>query len=293
MTPHRSSGTLEAASGRVEQHAEGPDGGTTEAHSALVGQDLGVGYPTSDEPVVDLERIDVPAGEITAVVGPNGSGKSTLLKSFAGQLDPEHGQALLDGRAIAEIDQPTLARELGFLSQESSATSAITVEKLVAHGRYPHRGFFDRLSESDWAAIERALDLAGVADLRERDVSQLSGGQRQLVWIAMVLAQETDTLLLDEPTTFLDLHHQLRVLETVRELNENDGVTVAIVLHDVAQAARFADYLIAMDDGALYDWGPPVDVLTEELLAEVFAVDATVQHDPALDIVPERALNGN
>jgi iron complex transport system ATP-binding protein len=292
MTGERASGGLDVA----DQNEDGGNGrteraATADGHSALVGENLGIGYPTTDEPVVDVDRIDVPAGEITAVVGPNGSGKSTLLKGFAGQLAPEKGRALLDGRTIAEIDQRTLARELGFLSQESSATSGITVEKLVAHGRYPHRGFFDGLDESDRSAIDRAIDLAGVAHLRERGVSQLSGGQRQLVWIAMVLAQETDTLLLDEPTTFLDLHHQLRVLETVRELNENDGVTVAVVLHDVAQAARFADYVIAMSDGDVYDWGPPTDVVTEELLADVFDVDATVRYDPTLEVVPKRALD--
>jgi iron complex transport system ATP-binding protein len=262
-----------------------------EQRSALVGEELAIGYPTTDEPVVECDRLDVPAGEVTALVGPNGSGKSTLLKALARQLAPEAGRVLLDGRSIQERSQKELARELGHLSQEHDSPGSLTVEDLVAHGRYPHRGMFETLDDADREAIENAIELAGVGHLREAEIGQLSGGQKQLAWIAMVLAQETDVLLLDEPTTFLDLHHQLRVLETLRELNAEQGVTVAVVLHDIAQAARFADYLVALRDGSPYDWGPPREVVTEELLADVFDVEATVRYTPDPEVVPRYALD--
>ncbi|PSP95056.1 ABC transporter ATP-binding protein [Halobacteriales archaeon QS_4_62_28] len=258
--------------------------------SALVAEDLDVRYPTSDEAVVECARLDVPEGEVTALVGPNGSGKSTLLKALSNHLTPESGTVRLHGEAIQSFDQTELAREMGVLSQENESPDSITVEDLASHGRYPHRGFFDRVSSEDREAVERALEQAGVTHLRDTELGQLSGGQKQLAWIAMVLAQETDVLLLDEPTTFLDLHHQFRVLETVRQLNEGKDVTVAVVLHDIAQAARFADNLVAMNDGQLYDWGPPRKVVTEQLLADVFGVEATVEYEPELQILPRRAL---
>jgi iron complex transport system ATP-binding protein len=264
--------------------------GDFEVESALLGEDLEVGYPTTEEPVVECTRIDVPEGEITALVGPNGSGKSTLLKALSDHLEPEQGVVALNGRNIEEFGGKELARELGHLSQENDSPESLTVEELVYHGRYPHRGFFDSVTEADHEAVERAIDLAGVEELRDREVGALSGGQKQLVWIAMVLAQETDVLLLDEPTTFLDLHHQVRVLETIRRLNEEQDVTVAVVLHDLSQAVRFADYIVAMDDGGIYDWGPPEDVVTEQLLVDVFGVDAAVTRSPELQILPKRAL---
>ncbi|WP_424004516.1 ABC transporter ATP-binding protein [Haloarcula salina] len=262
----------------------------TATESALVGTDLEIGYPTLEEPVVTVDRIDVPEGEVTALVGPNGSGKSTLVKALARQLRPDAGEIRLNDRNIQSFGQKELARELGHLSQENTAPDSVTVEDLVYHGRYPYRGFFESVDDADERAVERAIDLAGIDHLREKGVGNLSGGQKQLVFIAMVLAQETDVLLLDEPTTFLDLHHQLRVMETVRRLNEERDVTIAIVLHDIAQAARFADNLIALDDGTVYDWGPPTDVVTEELLEDVFDVDAAVRYTPDPEIVPKRSL---
>jgi iron complex transport system ATP-binding protein len=270
------------------------DGGEVEresnAASVLHAEDLALGYPSTDDPVVECDRIDVPEGEITALVGPNGSGKSTLLKALSNHLEPEAGSVVLDGRTIQEYGDKELARELGLLSQENDSPGTITVEDLAYHGRYPHRGFFDSVTDEDREAVERAIDLAGVEDIRDEEVGNLSGGQKQLAWIAMVLAQDTDVLLLDEPTTFLDLHHQLRVMEVVRTLNEEEGVTVAVVLHDIAQAARFADYLVALDDGEPYDWGPPHEVVTEQLLADVFEVDAAVTYTPDPEIVPKRSL---
>jgi iron complex transport system ATP-binding protein len=266
------------------------DGEGTAVESALVGESLELSYPTSDEPVVSCARLDVPEGAVTALVGPNGSGKSTLLKALSDHFEPDAGTVRLRGRAIQSLGGKELARELGHLSQENDALGSITVEELAYHGRYPHRGFFESVGAEDREAVERALELAGVTELRDAELGQLSGGQKQLAWIAMVLAQDTDVLLLDEPTTFLDLYHQLRVLETVRQLNEQRDVTVAIVLHDVSQAARFADSLVAIDDGELYDWGPPEEVVTEQLLADVFGVEASVEYDPELRIRPIRAL---
>ncbi|MFC3957072.1 ABC transporter ATP-binding protein [Halovivax cerinus] len=266
------------------------DGDGVGVRSALIGEDLALRYPTSDEPVVECARLDVPEGAVTALVGPNGSGKSTLLKALSNHLDPARGVVTIHGEELESFGRKELARELGVLSQENDSLGSITVEDLVFHGRYPYRGFVEGVTEADHRAVDRAFDLTGIEALRDVELGQLSGGQKQLAWIAMVLAQETDVLLLDEPTTFLDVHHQFRVLETIRQLNEEQGVTVAIILHDISQAARFADYLIAMCDGELYDWGPPDEVVTEELLADVFGVEATVRTEPDLQVLPRRAL---
>ncbi|WP_339105111.1 ABC transporter ATP-binding protein [Haloterrigena salinisoli] len=266
------------------------DGDGVAVESALIGEDLALSYPSTEETIVECARLDVPENAVTALVGPNGSGKSTLLKALSNHLVPDRGTVTIHGQDLDAFDRKELARELGVLSQENDSLSSITVEDLIYHGRYPHRGFFDSVSEEDHAAVERALELTGIEHIRDAELGQLSGGQKQLAWIAMVLAQDTDVLLLDEPTTFLDVHHQFRVLETIRQLNEEKGVTVAVILHDIAQAARFADYLVAMHDGELYDWGPPEEVVTEQLLADVFGVEATVQHEPELQVLPRRAL---
>lgn len=258
--------------------------------SVLLGENLELRYRSNTEPVVDCARLDIPEGAVTALVGPNGSGKSTILKALSKQLQPTAGEIRLHGRNVRSYDHTAFARELGFLTQEHESPSEISVAELVAKGRYPYRDFFGGLTDTDHEAIELALSLTGIEHLRETELAELSGGQTQLAWIAMVLAQETDVLLLDEPTTFLDLHNQFRVLETIRTLNQQEGLTVAVVLHDITQAARFADYVIALDDGQLYDWGVPEAVVTEQLLSEVFNVEATVRHDPELQVLPRRAL---
>ena len=259
--------------------------------SVLYAENLQVSYHDVGEPVVECGRLDLPKGEITALVGPNGSGKSTLLKTLSNHLSPDVGTVTLDGRAIEEYGQKDLARKLGLLSQENTSPGSLTVEDLIHYGRYPHRGFFESVTESDREAVERAIDVAGIEEIRDREVGELSGGQKQLAWIAMVLAQETDVLLLDEPTTFLDLHHQLRVMEVVRGLNDRDGITVGVVLHDIAQAARFADYLVVLHDGEVYDWGLPQEIVSEQLLADVFKVDAKVSDGPYPRIIPRRSLD--
>ncbi|WP_049928989.1 ABC transporter ATP-binding protein [Halopiger goleimassiliensis] len=275
---------------RIDAETRATDADGVAVESALVGDSLEVGYPTTDEPVVECERIDLPKSEITALVGPNGSGKSTLLKSLSKHLEPDAGTVMLDGRSVDSFDRKEFARNVGVLMQETDSLGSISVEDLVYHGRYPYRGMFEGVSATDREAVERAIELAGIEHLRDAELGQLSGGQKQLAWIAMVLAQDTDVLLLDEPTTFLDVHHQFRVLETIRELNEREGITVAVVLHDISQAVRFADYLVAMRDGELYDWGPPEEVVTEELLADVFGIEATVIQDPELQVLPKRSL---
>lgn len=248
------------------------------ASPAIFVEDVALSY--GGDPVVETETLVIPEGEVTALVGPNGSGKSTLLKAMSAELTPDRGAVAFDGRAVDQYGTTELARRLGLLSQENTAPKSTTVRELATHGRYPHRGFFEGLSEDDVRAVDRALTRVGVEHLADRRVGDLSGGQKQLAWLAMVLAQETDALLLDEPTTYLDLHHQLRVLQAVRALNEERGVTVAVVLHDIGQAARFADNLVALRDGEPYDWGPPDEVVTEGLIEEVFGVRADVGYGP-------------
>jgi len=271
----RSNGTEDA----VSDDPSSGDAPTAEL-SHLSGEDLVLQYSSMDEPVVDGETLVAEPGAVTALIGPNGSGKSTLLKGLAKQLTPEDGSVLVDGRDVYEMGTKELARKLGLLSQESTSPDSITVEDLVYHGRYPHRGFFESVTEEDQRAVNRAIELAGCGHLRDREVGSLSGGQKQLAWIAMVLAQDTDVLLLDEPTTFLDLHHQLEVMEIVETLRDESDITVVVVLHDIQQAARLADKMVALRDGTVQAEGTPEEVITEELLADVFRIDAEVDVTP-------------
>ena len=254
--------------------------------------DLVLEYPDGERPVIDGESVTVAPGRVTALVGPNGSGKSTLLRGLADQLAPTAGEVLLDGRVIHRLDDRELARELGLLEQEPTAPDGLTVERLAYHGRYPHRGRFDPVGDDDVRAVERALSLAGVTHLRDRPLGDLSGGQRRLAWLAMALAQDPDALLLDEPTTFLDLRHQLAVMEAIERRRDEAGTTVVIVLHDVEQAARYADEMMILADGAVHARGDPEAVLTPATLAEVFGVEARVEsgaHGPR--VVPLRPLD--
>jgi iron complex transport system ATP-binding protein len=279
MAGKQTTDTRANGSGSVDANGRDSDG-SRETDGRLTGEDLVLSYPSGDEPVVDGESIAAKAGAVTALVGPNGSGKSTLLKGLADQLTPDAGSVLVDGRAIESFEKKELARTLGLLSQESTSPNSITVEDLVYHGRYPHRGFFESTTEADERAVDRAIELAGCGHLRDREVGSLSGGQKQLAWIAMVLAQDTDVLLLDEPTTFLDLHHQLEVMEIVETLRDESDITVVVVLHDIQQAARLADEMVALKDGAIRAQGTPEEVVTEELLAKVFEIDAEVDRTP-------------
>ncbi|WP_135829784.1 ABC transporter ATP-binding protein [Halorussus halobius] len=267
-------------------------GESTDPVSEFAAEELVVGYPGPDDPVIPGETLRVPPGEVTALIGPNGSGKSTLLKGLARQLTPESGSVLLDGTPVESFESKALARRLGLLSQENTSPDGISVEDLVERGRYPHHGFFESPGEQDHAAVDEAISLAGVEHLREREVGSLSGGQKQLVWIAMALAQDADVLLLDEPTTFLDPHHQLEVMDIVETLRHERETTVVVVLHDIAQAARYADHVVALKHGSVYARGPPESVVTEELLADVFDIEAAVSpSEHGLQVTPLEPLH--
>jgi iron-siderophore transport system ATP-binding protein len=239
---------------------------------------------------LDLQLTD---GSFTAIVGPNGCGKSTLLRALGRLLRPAGGRVLLDGRAIARTPTREVARVLGLLPQTPVAPEGLTVGDLVARGRHPHQSWLRQWSRDDEAAVAEALTWTDMADLADRPVDELSGGQRQRAWISMALAQGTDLLLLDEPTTYLDLSHQIDVLELVARLHAERGRTVVVVLHDLNLAARYAQRLVAMDDGALVASGLPDEVLTEQLLAEVFDLEARIVPDPVTGtpmVVPVRRL---
>jgi iron complex transport system ATP-binding protein len=247
-----------------------------------------------DEHVVvrDLD-LELTEGSFTAIVGPNGCGKSTLLRALGRLMRPTGGQVLLDGRAIARTPTREVARVLGLLPQAPVAPEGLTVADLVARGRHPHQSWLRQWSRDDEAVVAEALAWTDMADLAERGVDELSGGQRQRAWISMALAQGTDLLLLDEPTTYLDLSHQIDVLELVGRLHAERGRTVVVVLHDLNLAARYAERLVAMKDGALVASGTPGEVLTEQLLADVFDLEARILPDPVAGtpmVVPVRRL---
>ena len=233
-----------------------------------------------DDRVISRDlSLAIPDGVFTAVVGPNACGKSTLLRALARLLPPDTGQIVLDGKAISRLPSRDVARQLGLLPQSPTAPDGITVADLVARGRFPHQSFLRQWSPQDETAVKAALAQTGTTDLAERPVADLSGGQRQRVWIAMALAQETPILLLDEPTTFLDIVHQVEVLELLARLNAQ-GRTIVAVLHELNLAFRYAGHVIAMRDGAVVAQGAPVDIVSEALIEEVFGLSALVMDDP-------------
>jgi iron complex transport system ATP-binding protein len=253
----------------------------------------GVTLAYGDHVVVRDLDLQLTEGSFTAIVGPNGCGKSTLLRALGRLMRPAGGQVLLDGQAIARTPTREVARVLGLLPQAPVAPEGLTVADLVARGRHPHQSWLRQWSRDDEAVVGEALAWTDMADLADRPVDELSGGQRQRAWISMALAQGTDLLLLDEPTTYLDLSHQIDVLELVGRLHAERGRTVVVVLHDLNLAARYAQRLVAMKDGALVASGTPDEVLTEQLLADVFELEARVLPDPVAGtpmVVPVRRL---
>lgn len=214
------------------------------------------------------------------VVGPNACGKSTLLRALSRMLKPAEGRVLLDGAAIHSLPAKKVARTLGLLPQSSVAPDGITVADLVARGRYPHQGLLRQWSPDDERTVQESMAATRIEDLADRYVDELSGGQRQRVWIAMALAQQTPLLLLDEPTTFLDIQHQIEVLDLCAELHETGGRTLVAVLHDLNHAARYATHLVAMRDGAVVAEGPPAEVVTAPLVERVFGLRCQVIEDP-------------
>lgn len=248
------------------------------ADHSLSATALELGY--RDRTVIDGLNLDVPAGRITAIVGANACGKSTLLRSMSRLLTPRAGRVTLDGRQVHRTPAKELARTLGLLPQSPIAPEGITVADLVGRGRNPHQGMMSRWTRDDDEAVAAALEATRSLDLADRPVDELSGGQRQRVWIAMALAQQTDLLLLDEPTTFLDVAHQVEVLDLLVDLNRDRGTTIVMVLHDLNLAARYADHLVALADGHVHSAGTPEDVLTPEMVRAVFGLDCDVIPDP-------------
>ena len=244
----------------------------------LVAEAVSLGY--GDRTVVDQLSFVVPDGQVTAVVGANACGKSTLLRGLARLLRPTSGAVLLDGEQIHRTSTRKVARTLGLLPQAPVTPEGVSVVDLVSRGRHPHHGALRRWGAEDDAAVAEALVLTGTTELAERAVDELSGGQRQRVWVAMALAQGTDVLLLDEPTTYLDVAHQMDLLELLRDLNAARGTTIVMVLHELNLAARFADHLVAMCDGRVVASGAPGEVLTEETVREVFGLPCRVIPDP-------------
>ncbi|MGL3608470.1 ABC transporter ATP-binding protein [Rhizobium sp. G187] len=244
----------------------------------LEARQLSAGY--GETLIIDGLDLALPPGKITAIVGANACGKSTLLKAMSRLIAPRRGQVLLDGQSIHQVPTRDLARRLGLLPQSPIAPEGITVADLVSRGRHPHHGLFARWTLRDDEAIAAALDATQITDLSDRPVDELSGGQRQRVWIAMALAQETEILLLDEPTTFLDISHQVEVLDLLTDLNRRRGTTIAMVLHDLNLAARYGDHLVAMLDGRPFVTGTPDAVLTEETVRRVFNLESRIVTDP-------------
>ena len=244
----------------------------------LRAQGLTLGYD-ADDIVHDLD-VAIPDGRITVIVGANACGKSTLLRGLARLLKPRRGSVLLDDRSVHEMRSVDVARVLGLLPQTPVAPDGITVADLVGRGRYPHQGWFRQWRAEDDAAVASALEATGTADLATRPLAELSGGQRQRVWIAMALAQETDLLLLDEPTTFLDINHQVELLDLLTDLNRDQSTTVVIVMHDLNLACRYADHVIAMKNGGIIAEGAPGDVIDAAVVSEVFGLQCEVVPDP-------------
>ncbi|RAV15283.1 ABC transporter ATP-binding protein [Paenibacillus contaminans] len=230
----------------------------------------------------------LPGGKITTIIGPNGCGKSTLLGVMSGLHHPQSGKAVIDGKAVHRYSAMELARKLAVVHQQNSAPADITVERLVGYGRIPHRSWFGGNGEEDREAIQWALACTNLTGKRDTSVEKLSGGERQRVWLAMALAQKTPMLFLDEPTTFLDMYYQLEILELVRRLNREYNLTIAMVLHDINQAIRYSDYIIAMKDGEIVAHGLPHEVITSERVREIYGVHVIVgeEENTGIYIVP-------
>jgi iron complex transport system ATP-binding protein len=248
---------------------------------------LSLGY--GERLVVDSVDLDLPSGALTAIVGPNGSGKSTLLRGMSRLLRPRAGEVHLDGTDIARLPSTELARRLALLPQAPVTPAGLSVGDLVSRGRFPHRSWYQRWSDADEHVVRDAVARVGLLDRLRDPVSELSGGQRQRAWLAMVLAQDTGHLLLDEPTTYLDLAHAVDVMTLAREVAHESGRTVVCVLHDLTLAARFADHLVVLSEGRVVATGAPPEVITAPLLADVFGLAAQVLAvDGAPAVVPTR-----
>lgn len=244
----------------------------------LYTEDLSIGY--GERLIVKTLSVQIPDKKITTIIGSNGCGKSTLLKAMTRIISHQGGTVILDGESISKENTKVLARKMAILPQTPESASGLTVGELVSYGRFPYQSGLGRLTKKDYEAIDWALGVTGTKQFKYRPVDALSGGQRQRVWIAMALAQETEIIFLDEPTTYLDLAHQLEVLELLQKLNVEQDRTIVMVLHDLNQAARFADYMIALKDGQVVKAGGCEDVMKPEVLKKVFQIDAEIGRDP-------------
>ncbi|GAA4726700.1 ABC transporter ATP-binding protein [Brevibacillus fulvus] len=248
--------------------------------NSLQGKALTFSY--GETAIIKELDVEIPKGKITTIIGPNGCGKSTLLKTLARIVKPTQGSIYLNMKELSQMSTKEIAKQMAILPQIPEAPSGLTVYELVSYGRFPHQKGFGTLTTHDRRMIEWALRITGTIDFQHRTIEALSGGQRQRVWIAMALAQETELILLDEPTTYLDLAHQLEVLEILYTLNRQEERTIVMVLHDLNHAARFADHLIAMRDGQIICEGDPHQVMTREHLRTVFQIEAQIVEDPRL-----------
>ncbi|RKD30648.1 ABC transporter ATP-binding protein [Lacrimispora algidixylanolytica] len=246
--------------------------------NSITTENLDIAY--DDDLIVESLDINIPHGKVTTIIGPNGCGKSTVLKAVGRILKPKNGMVYLNGDDIRTLSTKEIAKKMAILPQSPSAPSGLTVSELVAYGRFPHQKGFGKLTSEDKKIIQWALSVTKLTEFENREVDTLSGGQRQRVWISMALAQQTDLILLDEPTTYLDLAHQLEVLELLYDLNRRQGCTIAMVLHDLNLAARFSDYMIAIRSGKVIKHGTPEEVMTPDVLKEAFFIDAQVVHEP-------------
>jgi iron complex transport system ATP-binding protein len=246
--------------------------------SELNAQNLTLAYENAT--IINGLSIHIANGSVTALVGPNGCGKSTLLRGLSRLLKPRHGSVILDSHDIWKLPTKELAKRLGILPQNPVAPEGLTVHELVAQGRYPHQSWLQQWSHEDEKVTCDALDITNMTEFADRPVDTLSGGQRQRAWIAMALAQDSDLVLLDEPTTFLDLAYQLDVLDLLSELNQERGKTIVMVLHDLNHACHYADHLIAMVKGSIVAQGKPSEIVTEKMVNEVFGVNCTIIPDP-------------
>lgn len=244
----------------------------------LLTESVNIGY--GERLIVKDLSVSIPDKKITTIIGPNGCGKSTLLKAITRIISLQSGDVVLDGKSISKEQTKKLAKKMAILPQTPESAAGLTVGELVSYGRFPHQKGFGRLTKKDYEVIQWALEVTGTADFKYRPVDSLSGGQRQRVWIAMALAQETDIIFLDEPTTYLDMAHQLEVLELLQTLNAEQERTIVMVLHDLNQAARFADYIIALKDGKIVKAGSCEEVISRDVLKEVFHIDAVIGNDP-------------
>ena len=245
---------------------------------SFTGEDLYVSY--GGPKIIEGLNVVIPSGEVTAIIGPNGCGKSTLLKALSRILTPEEGSVRLDGTDIKSIPTREVARKLGILTQNHREPEAISVSDLVRRGRYPHQVIFDQWSTEDQNTVERALEVTGLGEYKEEAVDELSGGQKQRAWIAMILAQDSTLMLLDEPTTHLDMPHQMEILEMLVKLSVDEGRTIVLVLHDINMASRYCTNLIGMKEGKILTTGKPSKVVTTEMVESIFGLKALVIEDP-------------